>query len=219
MSRWWLAAVWLAAVPCAAGHPPAAKTKGPAPETVWKKLEEGNRRFVQGTLKVRPLAFRRKELVNGQAPHAMVLSCSDSRTPPELVFDQGLGELFVVRSAGHALDPVALGSLEYAAEHLHAGVLVVMGHRKCGAVAAAVSGEKMPTPNLEAIVRRIAGSVPTEDLPAAARARLAEENNVRDAMQSLLLESPLLREKIAAGELLVVPALYNLDTGRVERLP
>jgi carbonic anhydrase len=136
-----------------------------------------------------------------------------------LLFDQGLGDLFVVRSAGEVVDPVALGSLEYAAEHLGVGVLVVMGHRKCGAVAAALSGEPMPTPNLDAIVKRIRPALPDAKTKASDRARLAEESNVREAVQNILLESPLLRERVASGKLLVIPALYDLTTGRVEKLP
>lgn len=200
-----------------AGEPAGAPA--PAADRVWRALADGNHRFVKGVLRPRPTVARRRELVEGQHPRAMVLSCSDSRTPPELLFDQGLGDLFVVRSAGEVVDPVALGSLEYAAEHLGVGVLVVMGHRKCGAVAAALSGEPMPTPNLDAIVKRIRPALPDAKTKASDRARLAEESNVREAVQNILLESPLLRERVASGKLLVIPALYDLTTGRVEKLP
>lgn len=127
--------------------------------------------------------------------------------------------MFVVRSAGEVVDPVALGSLEYAADHLGVGVLVVMGHRKCGAVAAALSGEPMPTPNLDAIVKRIRPALPDPKLKETDRVRLAEESNVREAVQNILLESPLLRDRVARGRLLIVPALYDLSSGRVEKLP
>lgn len=196
-----------------------ARPVASALENVWRALADGNHRFARGALRSRPTIERRRELVAGQHPRAMILSCSDSRTPPELLFDQGLGDLFVVRSAGEVVDPVALGSLEYAADHLGVGVLVVMGHRKCGAVAAALSGEPMPTPNLDAIVKRIRPALPDPKLKETDRVRLAEESNVREAVQNILLESPLLRERVARGRLLIVPALYDLSSGRVEKLP
>src|SRR4030095_1594582 len=89
---------------------------------------------------------------DGQHPGAMILGCADSRVPPELIFDRGIGELFVVRSAGNIAEPVSTGSLEYAVEHLHVKVLVVLGHEKCGAVQAALADGKLPSPNLEALV-------------------------------------------------------------------
>ncbi|HNI58294.1 MAG TPA: carbonic anhydrase, partial [Elusimicrobiota bacterium] len=95
-----------------------ARPVASALENVWRALADGNHRFARGALRSRPTIERRRELVAGQHPRAMILSCSDSRTPPELLFDQGLGDLFVVRSAGEVVDPVALGSLEYAADHL-----------------------------------------------------------------------------------------------------
>jgi carbonic anhydrase len=196
-----------------------ARPVASALENVWRALADGNHRFARGALRSRPTIERRRELVAGQHPRAMILSCSDSRTPPELLFDQGLGDLFVVRSAGEVVDPVALGSLEYAADHLGVGVLVVMGHRKCGAVAAALSGEPMPTPNLDAIVKRIRPALPDPKLKETDRVRLAEESNVREAVQNILLESPLLRDRVARGRLLIVPALYDLSSGRVEKLP
>ncbi|HNA60723.1 MAG TPA: carbonic anhydrase [Elusimicrobiota bacterium] len=196
-----------------------ARPVASALENVWRALADGNHRFARGALRSRPTIERRRELVAGQHPRAMILSCSDSRTPPELLFDQGLGDLFVVRSAGEVVDPVALGSLEYAADHLGVGVLVVMGHRKCGAVAAALSGEPMPTPNLDAIVKRIRPALPDPKMKETDRVRLAEESNVREAVQNILLESPLLRERVARGRLLIVPALYDLSSGRVEKLP
>jgi carbonic anhydrase len=196
-----------------------ARPVASALENVWRVLADGNHRFARGALRSRPTIERRRELVAGQHPRAMILSCSDSRTPPELLFDQGLGDLFVVRSAGEVVDPVALGSLEYAADHLGVGVLVVMGHRKCGAVAAALSGEPMPTPNLDAIVKRIRPALPDPKLKETDRVRLAEESNVREAVQNILLESPLLRDRVARGRLLIVPALYDLSSGRVEKLP
>ena len=127
----------IAAPLAAAGEPAAAISADDA----LAQLVEGNRRFVSGEV-ARPhqSAARRAELAKGQAPVAIVLTCSDSRVAPELYFDQGLGDLFVIRNAGNVLDDHVLGSIEYAVEHLHVPLLIVIGHEKCGAVSAAVGG-------------------------------------------------------------------------------
>ncbi len=138
-----------------ASHAAHAAAPAPHPDAIWAHLMAGNQRFVAGKPQARALPELREKLASGQQPHAIVLSCSDSRVSPELVFDQSLGDLFVVRSAGNIADPVGLGSIEYAVDHLHSTVLVVLGHQKCGAVAAACSGDKMPSRNLEAIVDKI----------------------------------------------------------------
>jgi carbonic anhydrase len=147
----------------------------------------------------------------------MVLGCADSRVPPELIFDRGVGEMFVVRSAGNIAEPVAVGSLEYAVEHLHAKVLLVMGHENCGAVKAALSEEKMPTPSLEALVGYVAPGI--KGLKAWAEGddlvHMAVEANVRRQADELLKRSPLLRQAVAKGEIVILKAVYNLDTGRV----
>ncbi|MGA2982016.1 MAG: carbonic anhydrase [Terriglobales bacterium] len=124
-------------------------------DQVWSILMAGNSRFVAGRPQVRALVSLRNKLASGQSPEAIILSCSDSRVGPELIFDQSLGDLFVVRTAGNVADAVALGSIEYAADHLHSPLLVVLGHQKCGAVSAACSGEKMPSRNLDAIMDKI----------------------------------------------------------------
>jgi len=110
-----------------------------ADETL-KKLMDGNQHFVSGQPAQKDIgAVRRAELVKGQSPSAVVLSCSDSRVPPELLFDQGLGDIFVIRVAGNVADPVALGSIEYAVEHIHVPLIIVMGHDRCGAVTATIA--------------------------------------------------------------------------------
>lgn len=189
-------------------------------ERIWAELMEGNARFAAGTPRQRELTSTRKELLQGQHPRAIILGCSDSRVPPELIFDQGLGDLFVVRTAGNVADRVALGSLEYAVEHLHASLLVVLGHRKCGAVTAAASEEPMPTANLTAVMDRIA--------PAIARLKgkatgdrlvnLAVEANTYESAQYLLASSSILREAVETRELMVIKAVYEMGTGKVVRL-
>lgn len=125
------------------------------PDEIWADLMDGHRRFVAGRPQTRPLVAAREHLANGQHPQVIVLGCADSRVTPEPVFDKNLGELLVVRRAAHIADPITLGRIEYAAEHLHASLLVVLGDERCGAVAAAASGEKTPTPSFDAIVKKI----------------------------------------------------------------
>jgi carbonic anhydrase len=162
----------------------------------------------------------RRKLASGQSPNVIILSCSDSRTSPEVIFDQSLGDLFVVRTAGNIADPVALGSIEYAVDHIHSPLLVVLGHTKCGAVTAACSGEKMPSPNLDAIVQKIN--------PAVAQAKTyakpsdliesAIKDNVHQSAKDVLANSEIVREAVKSGKLKVVEAEYQLDTGEVVRL-
>jgi carbonic anhydrase len=221
------------AAPAAAGHgtpknvPHGAAAHGAGaahglagePKAIAKALLEGNTRFVGGGGH-HDLTRQREDSKGTQHPGAMVLGCADSRVSPELVFDRGIGELFVVRSAGNIAEPVAVGSLEYAAEHLHANVLVVLGHERCGAVQAALAGGKMPTPNLEALVGYIAPAV--GGLKAWAEGadlvRLAVEANVRRQADELLRLSPLLRKAVVSGEVTILKAVYDLDTGRVRPL-
>ncbi len=207
------------AVPAAGGAHPAGHP-APAPDAVVARLLEGNARFVAGTPQPRALVDARKGLAGGQAPTAIVLSCSDSRVAPELVFDQSLGDLFVVRVAGNVADKHALGSIEYAAEHLHAGVVVVLGHEKCGAVTAAASGGKMPSPNLQALMDEIAPGLPKQEaVPSAALVHDGVEANVAATADELLARSAVLKEHAGHGKLKVVKAVYDLDSGKVRLLP
>jgi carbonic anhydrase len=202
-----------------AAHAPAT-TPAPSPDAIWTSLMAGNERFVAGKPRSRALPALRHKLASGQQPHAIILACSDSRVSPELVFDQSLGDLFVVRTAGNVADSVGLGSIEYAVDHLHSTVLVVLGHQKCGAVSAACSGEKMPSRNLEAIVDKIN--------PAVAQAKtyakpddLIEsvvKENVHQSAKDVLANSEILREAVKAGKLTVIEAEYQLDSGAVVRL-
>jgi carbonic anhydrase len=185
----------------------------PSPDQVWKELSAGNQRFVGGKAEPRNLVSRRKELANTQNPLVAVLSCSDSRVPPELVFDEGLGDLFVVRSAGESADALALGSLEYAVKHLGSTMIVVIGHESCGAVKAACSGGKTESPNLAAVVAPIAPSCSvSKDLDVAVR------DHVHRVAQDLLTKSAILKQAVTEGKLTIVEAYYSLDTGAVTKL-
>ena len=190
-------------------------------QKIWADLVEGNRRFQQGRPAARELVERRAQLANGQQPRVVVLACSDSRVSPSLIFDKSLGDLFVIRTAGNLADPIALGSIEFAAEYLNTEVLLVLGHENCGAIAAAASGGKAPSANLEAIVARVRPAV--ESVKGRAEGdellRLAEQANVGNSARDLLSNSPLLRQKVTGGKLTVIKALYQLTTGQVIRLP
>jgi carbonic anhydrase len=180
----------------------------------------GNKRFVAGKPRAHELIALRRRLASGQSPHVIVLACSDSRVPPEVIFDQSLGDLFVVRTAGNVADPVALGSIEYAADHLHSSVLVVLGHQGCGAVTAACSGEKMPSRNLDAIVEKIKPAVGQAKTYAKADHLIesAIKENVHQSAKDVLINSEILREAVKSGKLKVIEAEYQLDTGKVVRL-
>jgi carbonic anhydrase len=118
------------------------------------QLKKGNERFIAGQLQAKGFEEERKALSKGQHPYAIVLTCSDSRVSPEILFDESLGKLFVVRVAGNVVDPVVLGSIEYAAEHLHAKLLLILGHESCGAVKATLDGGYVP-PNIMALLSYI----------------------------------------------------------------
>ncbi len=207
--------------PATKGTKPATTAPTEEPDTrAWATLMAGNRRFVRGEHLVRPVRELRSELAKGQHPDVIVVTCSDSRLSPEWIFDQPLGEVFVVRTAGNLVDPIALGSIEYAVEHLHAKLLVVMGHDKCGAVDAALSGAEMPTDNLKALVAKIRPGLPTSKSGASAEATLqaAVEANVRRSAMDCIVGSPIVREHTVKGSLAVVQAVYHLSTGEVEEL-
>ena len=195
--------------------------KGRNGRQVWYKLIEGNVRFVQVLFQGRNLLDLRSTLALGQQPEAAVLCCSDSRVPAEIIFDQSLGDLFVVRTAGLVLEPTSIGSLEYAVAHLHVPLLVIKGHESCGAVTAAVTHPETDEGHIGAIVQRIA--------PAAAQARLtgksgpdlvedATEQHLKSLEETLRRESRIIVDALDRGSLDLVVAKYLLHSGKVETL-
>jgi carbonic anhydrase len=194
-----------------------------SPADALQRLKEGNQRFVAGKpLHQRQNAARRAELVSAQHPFAAILGCSDSRVPLEIVFDQGLGDLFAVRVAGNVAGGDERGSLQYAVAHLHVPLVVVLGHERCGAVSAALSPPSelaKEAGGVQELVARIVSNLKT--LPASAdeeeRVHKAVEANVRGSLQQLR-DAAVLKEKIAGGEIRVVGAVYELDSGRVRWL-
>ena len=201
-------------------QPSAPAQPAPSADKIWASLVAGNKRFVAGKPRAYSVVSLRRKLASGQHPNVIVLSCSDSRVSPELVFDQSLGDLFVVRTAGNVADPVDLGSIEYAVEHIQSPVLVVLGHQKCGAVTAACSGDKMPSRNLDAIVDKIGPAVAQAKTYAKPDGLIesAVKENVRRSAQDLLANSEIVREAVKAGKLTVIEAEYHLDSGEVVRL-
>lgn len=197
----------------------------PATEAL-QRLQAGNRRFVAGERQADALGpARRNEVVGDQRPFAIVLGCSDSRVPAEIVFDQGLGDLFVIRVAGNVVAPSQIGSVEFAAEWFGTRLVVVLGHSRCGAVVATLEslsrGERHPSRNLRSIVDRVRPAVePLLDSAAVgdpdALVQRAVRANVRASANQLRHGSEVLENLIAQGQLLIVGADYSLDTGRVD---
>jgi carbonic anhydrase len=205
----------LAAVSIAGGAFAADHAPGIDPDAALARLKAGNARFVSGELShPNQSAARRTTLTEGQHPFAVILGCSDSRTAPEVVFDQGLGDLFVVRSAGNVVDDIALGSIEYAVEHLGTKLIVVLGHENCGAVKATLDGGKLPG-HLPAFARAIRPAVKASaNRPGDALDNAVLENAHLQA-QRVAHSKPVLRQLVEEGKIRVVSARYDLDTGRV----
>jgi carbonic anhydrase len=181
-----------------------------------QRLIDGNQRFVESkATHEHQQADRRAEVAKGQNPFAVIVCCSDSRVPPEIVFDQGLGDVFVVRTAGNVVDDVGLGSIEYAVEHFGVPLIVVLGHDRCGAVTAAVAGGEAHG-HVQAIVDAIRPAVekvkgrPGDTVDNAMRA------NVSDTVEKLSTTPPILPDRVKAGKLKIVGARYDLDDGHVE---
>jgi carbonic anhydrase len=195
-------------------------SRAPDEGTAMAALLEGNRHFVSDHPEHPHLSMRRaREVAAKQAPEAAVLSCADSRVPPELVFDRGLGDLFVVREAGHAVDDDALASLEYAVEHLGVPLIVVMGHTRCGAVTAAMHGAHEG--HIGRLVARIAPSVDDARRQAGGREPTVDEAvraHVLRTVGLLKASRPILARRVAEGRLRISGAVYDLDSGRVETL-
>ncbi len=188
---------------------------------VWQELLGGNMRFVQGLFLGRNLVSLRESLTKGQIPMAAVLCCSDSRVPAEIVFDQSLGDLFVVRTAGLVLEPTSLGSLEYAVAHLHVPLLVVKGHEGCGAVTATVAHPDLDEGHITAVVRKIApAALKAKESGLEGAALVEKANNLHLAAihDTLRRESAIIGEALTSGRLHIVVSKYSLQDGHVEVL-
>ena len=194
-----------------------------------KRLQEGNKRFVAGDLNSETLASpaRRDKLVQAQRPFAIILGCSDSRVPAEMVFDQGLGDLFVIRVAGNIVAPSQIGSIEYCAEMFGTQLVVVLGHSNCGAIEATLEELQRPSenrsPNLTSIVGRIQPAVESllkgeQIVNVVELWEQAVKANIHQSVEQLQHGSEILEGLVAAGDLVIVGAEYSLETGQVEFL-
>lgn len=205
-----------------ATHGKPARDAGPvSAEKSLGWLRNGNARFVKGTVRKDGASAKdRARLAQGQKPHAVILSCSDSRVPPEVVFDQKLGEVFVIRTAGEALDNNVVGSIEYAIAHLGSNLIVVMGHESCGGVRAtleALSGTPMASPALTGLVNDLKPRLSKfQGTPASPGLLLEGWANVDGVARDLLVRSQILRDAVTSGEVKIVRAMYHLESGNVE---
>lgn len=210
-----VAVAWLVSLlaPCVCARDKPSLTS----EQAWCRLKEGNERFAANRPQGKDVGpLKRKELTAGQHPFAVVLTCADSRVPPEVVFDQGLGDIFAVRVAGNVSEPFALGSIDYAVEHLHVPLIIVLGHEQCGAVAAAL-GKSKPAGNLGKLVDEIhVGAHLSANMDEAMSS--AVQNNVRHQAELLLERSEVIREHVQRKQLRVVAGVYSLASGRVRWL-
>jgi carbonic anhydrase len=193
-------------------HADSAKPSVP-PDEALGRLKTGNQRFVSATVSGgKATAARRAETAKGQNPFAIIVGCADSRTAPEIVFDQNIGDLFVVRTAGNLVDDYALGSIEYAVEHLGSRLIVVLGHQSCGAVQAALAGGEAPG-HIHSLVHAIQPAVQsTKGKPGDPLANAVHANDA--------LVAEKIRKKAHLGDLAsqvrVVEGYYDLHTGKVE---
>jgi carbonic anhydrase len=184
-----------------------------------KKLLDGNKRYVDANLTHPDQTVQRRiDIAKAQHPFAAIVSCSDSRVPPEIIFDQGLGDLFVIRLAGNILDVAALGSLEYAVEHLGVKYIMVLGHERCGAVEATVKGGEAPG-HIGSLVKAIKPAVDKVKNKPGDLVDNAVIANVERVVQKLKSSAPILKELVEKGELTITGARYDLDDGKVKILP
>ena len=219
----------LALAAATAISPAAEPTVSPA--MAMDMIQQGNQRYVAGLQREQGHdAARRAKVAANQTPHPIIVTCADSRVSPELLFDQGLGDLFVIRVAGNVVDTHALASIEYAAEHLGSRLLVVMGHERCGAVSAAIDAyeahknadenESTHThnpdhDNLNQLLNKIMPAVEEVAYKPGDFLANAIDQNVKNTLVDCWQNSPILRKKTTAGQFQMVGAVYDLDTGRV----
>ncbi len=184
-------------------------------------LADGNKRFIANNILKKDLSSqKRAELSKGQKPFAVILTCSDSRVPPELIFDQGLGDIFVIRTAGNIVDQISLGSIEYGVEHLNAPLLLVLGHEHCGAVQATVDGGEAPG-NIKALINKIKPSVEKAKAGGACGNTLYEQAEDENIFATIvdIEKSTIVEHLVAGGKLKVIGAKYKLTTGEVVFFP
>ncbi len=203
-------AIW-----CLLGAQVVAQEKiAPTADEALQRLKKGNEKFVADPSSPPMLsAERRQEVAKGQHPFAIILTCADSRLAPEHIFNQGLGDIFVLRVAGNIADPYVLGSMEFAVASLNSPLIVVLGHSKCGAVAAAMGENKLPG-NLGKLIAEVhVGKDLPSEKPAALDAAIA--NNVRHQAELLTKRSDVVKEFVDHKKVRIVTGVYSLESGKV----
>jgi carbonic anhydrase len=196
-----------------------AAAQNMSPDASLQRLKEGNKRFMEG----KPIRPRQdpatiRNLSKGQQPFAIIMGCSDSRVPNEIIFDQGLGDLFIVRTAGQVPAQASFGSIEFADRVLGAKLVVVLGHTSCGAVAAAVNVPEVPGHIVHLINEIKPAAINTKGKPGDHVTNAIYEN-VRLQVQKLRELEPVLAQDVKSGQIKIVGAIYHLEDGRVESLP
>ncbi len=190
------------------------------PISAWKALREGNERFVSGTLQHPSQgAADRAKLVSGQQPSAILFGCGDSRVAAEIIFDQGLGDMFVVRTAGHVVDASVLGSIEYGVEILHVPLIVVLGHDSCGAVRAtidALDGGDVPGGFIRSVVERVTPSILIGRREGLTGVDELEARHVVETARLLMQRSMIVSQRVATGECAIACVTYKLEDGKVQ---
>jgi carbonic anhydrase len=202
----------------------AAKQDAMTPDMAIEKLKAGNRRFVEGTMHNRDLSAQAQRTASGQYPFAVVLSCLDSRSAPEIIFDQGVGDLFVARVAGNVISDDMLGSFEFATKVSGSRLIVVMGHSACGAVMGACDGVELG--HLTGLLAKITPAVEATPVVADAQRNASNtefveavtEANAKLQVAEILRQSPIIKALLDQGQIKVVPAIHNLSTGVVDFL-
>src|SRR6187551_7453 len=183
------------------------------------KLKTGNEKFVSGhPIHPDETLNRIRELKKGQSPFVVIVSCSDSRVPPELIFDQGFGDVFSIRTAGNIIGDYELGSIEYAVEHLHCKLIVVMGHENCGAVQAyATSGNEKHNDHIQTLVDYIAAEEEEKIVPDSLRSNIdiLVKANINHGVNFLRSSTPILKPLVDKNEITIIGAYYDLDSGKV----
>ena len=205
----------------------ANEVQGLSADEALQKLQKGNAHFVKMHFKHPDVSLNRLHaLEKGQHPFAVILSCSDSRVPPEIIFDQGLGDLFEVRNAGNVLDEHVIGSVEYAVAHLGVKLVVVMGHNECGAVKATVGACNADSHAEHTHESKYIKSLTDSITPSVALAKTqtgslldnAILNNAKASAKGLIESDPAIADYVKNHDVKIIPAIYNLHTGKVEFL-
>lgn len=185
-----------------------------SPDDAINELKNGNKRFIDGKLENTDYKEQVQSVKDGQHPHSVILSCLDSRVPPEIVFDQGIGNIFVARVAGNIEDPNILGSMEFGTKIKGSKLIVVLGHSKCGAIEGAVDNAELG--NLTQLVNQIKPSITGDKSNRDKMVEESSRNNVKQTIERILKNSEVISELVKEGKVKIVGAYYDLNTGKVE---